>query len=135
MAALSLAIVTPEADVLSVEADEVVVPGTNGELGFLPGHVPLITGLRAGVLTLIRGGKKTFYAVSTGFAEVEGDRVSVLTDSAEEAAAVDVGRAKKALAEAEEQVKTLSPDDVAYFDARRRLERATARIEAASRRT
>lgn len=132
--ALKLAIVTPESDVLQIECDEVVVPGSNGEIGFMPGHVPLITGLRPGVLTLIKGGKKTFYAVSSGFAEIENDVVTVLTDSAEEASALDVARAKKALAEAEEKMKTLGPEDEGYAETRRRIDRASARIDAASRR-
>jgi F-type H+-transporting ATPase subunit epsilon len=133
--AIKLAIVTPEADILQIECDEVVVPGTKGEIGILPGHVPLITGLRPGVLTLIKGGKRTHYAVSNGFAEVEADTVTVLTDSAEEASTVDVARAKKALAEAEELMKTTSPEDATYLETRRRMDRANARIDAAARRS
>jgi F-type H+-transporting ATPase subunit epsilon len=132
--AIKLAIVTPEADILQIECDEVIVPGINGELGLLPGHVPLISALRAGVLTLIKAGKRTYYAVSTGFVEVENDVVTVLTDSAEEASSLDLARAKKALAEAEEKLKTLSPDDSGYADMKRKADRATARIDAASRR-
>lgn len=132
--ALKLAIVTPDADVLQVECDEVVVPGTNGELGILPGHVPLITGLRPGVLMIVKGGKKTFYAVSYGFAEVENDVVTVLTDSSEEASTIDAARAKKALSEAEAKMQTMSPDDNGYSELKRRAERATARIDAAARR-
>ncbi len=132
--ALKLAIVTPEADVLQIECDEVVVPGVNGELGILPGHVPLITGLRPGVLMIVKGGKKTFYAVSYGFAEVESDVVTVLTDSSEEASSIDAARAKKALNEAETKLQTLSPDDPSYHETKRRADRATARIDAAARR-
>src|SRR5256885_17224126 len=100
--ALKLAIVTPDAEVLAIEADEVVLPGASGEVGLLPGHIPLITALHPGVLTVIRQSKKTYYATSTGFAEIEGSQVTVLTDSCEEASAIDAGRAKKALQEAEE---------------------------------
>jgi F-type H+-transporting ATPase subunit epsilon len=132
--ALKLSVVTPDADVLQIEADEVVVPGVNGEIGFLPGHVPTITGLRAGVLTIVRGGKKTFYAVSAGFAEIESDVLTILTEAAEDASLVDVARAKKSLAEAEERLKELAPDDPAHADAWRRIERANARIETATRR-
>jgi F-type H+-transporting ATPase subunit epsilon len=131
---LQLAIVTPDADILQIECDEVVVPGTKGEIGFMPGHVALITGLRPGVLMLLKGGKRIYYAISNGFAEIENDTVTVLTDSAEEATAIDVARAKKALADAEEQMKTLGPEDVAYAEVRRRMERSSARIDAASRR-
>src|SRR5437763_424026 len=86
--ALKLAIVTPEAE-LGLDADEVVVPGSNGEVGILPGHIPLITALHPGVLIVIRGGKKSIYATSTGFAEVEGSQVTLLTDSCEEARPFD----------------------------------------------
>ena len=132
--AIKLSIVTPDADVLSIECDEVVIPGVNGEIGILPGHVPLITGLRPGVLTITKAGRRSYYAVSSGFAEVEGDQVSVLTDSAEEATAIDAARAKKALGEAEEKLKALSPDDPAYVEHRRRADRAAARIDASQRR-
>jgi F-type H+-transporting ATPase subunit epsilon len=132
--ALKLAIVTPEAEVLAIEADEVVVPGANGEVGFLPGHVPLITALQPGVLTVIRANKKTYYATSTGFAEIEGPQVTVLTDSCEEAAQVDVARAKKALQDAEDKLKTLSPEEPSWVEQKRRADRAAARINAAERR-
>jgi F-type H+-transporting ATPase subunit epsilon len=56
---LKLAIVTPDAEALNVEADEVAAPGEAGELGILPSHVPLISALRPSVLTVIRGGKRT----------------------------------------------------------------------------
>jgi F-type H+-transporting ATPase subunit epsilon len=132
--AIKLSIVTPDADVLSIECDEVVVPGVNGEIGILPGHVPLITALRPGVLTITKAGRRSYYAVSSGFAEVEGDHVSVLTDAAEESASIDAARAKKALGEAEEKLKALSPDDPAYVEQRRRADRAAARIDASQRR-
>lgn len=131
---LRLSIVTPEADVLSMECDEVIVPGVNGELGLLPGHIPLVTALKPGVLTLLRGGKRVYYAVSTGFAEIAEDQVTILTDSSEESAALDVARARKALSEAEEKLKALGPDDDAYGEQRRRADRAAARLDAAARR-
>src|SRR5437016_3669304 len=116
--ALKLTIVTPDAEVLAIEADEVVVPGSNGEVGFLPGHTPLITALHPGVLTVAFGGKKAFYATSTGFAEIEGTQVTVLTDACEEAGTIDAGRARKALQEAEEKLKTLSPDEPSWVEER-----------------
>ena len=76
------------------------MPGSNGEIGFLPGHVAMITGLRPGVLTWIRGGKKSYLAVGAGFAEVESDVVSVMTELAEEASAIDVQGARSTLGEA-----------------------------------
>src|SRR5918996_386856 len=99
--ALKLAIVTPEKEALAIECDEVIAPGVNGEIGLLPGHVPLITALRPGVLTVIKGGRKLYYAVSSGFAEVDQDQVTVLTASCEPATEIDVERARKALSDAE----------------------------------
>jgi F-type H+-transporting ATPase subunit epsilon len=131
---LKLAIVTPEEQVVQEEVDEVVAPGVNGEIGLLSGHVPIVTALRPGVLTLIKSGRRSFYAVSTGFAEIEGDQVTVLTDSCEEAANVDVQRARRALTEAQDGLKTLSPDEPAYYEQRRRADRAQARLDAAQRR-
>lgn len=131
---MKLAIVTPEEQALSVDADEVVAPGENGELGILPGHIPLISALRPGVLTVVRGGKRTYYAVSSGFVEIEAEQVSVLTDSCEEASTIDRERAKRAFADAEEKLKTLGPDDPGYLEQRRRAERAQARLDAVARR-
>lgn len=131
---LSLAIVTPEEQVLAIEADEVVAPGANGEVGFLPGHVPLITALHPGVLTVIRGGKRTYYAVSTGFAEIENDKVTVLTDACEESSNIDLAAAHRALHEAEDKLKALAPDEPSYAEQKRRLDQAGARIDAAQRR-
>lgn len=131
---LKLSIVTPSADVLNVECEEVVVPGEAGEIGLLPSHIRLVTALKPGVLTLIRGGKRTHFAVSTGYAEVESDAVTVLTDSCEESSAVDVDRARRALTEAEEKLRTLGSDDTSYTEQERRAARARARIDASQRR-
>jgi F-type H+-transporting ATPase subunit epsilon len=132
--ALKLAIVTPEEQVVDQEVDEVVAPGANGEIGLLPGHVPIITALKPGVLTLIKNAKRTHFAVSTGYAEVEGETITVLTDSCEEAGTIDVQRAKRALGEALEKLKALSPDEPTYVEQKRRSDRAQARIDAAERR-
>src|SRR5262245_10637304 len=104
---IKLAIVTPEKDVLDIECDQVVAPGVNGEIGLLPGHVALITALRPGVLTVVNGGRKNYYAVSSGFAEVDNDKVTVLTAACEPASAIDVERARKALSDAEGKLEKL----------------------------
>ncbi|MBK6684171.1 MAG: F0F1 ATP synthase subunit epsilon [Deltaproteobacteria bacterium] len=131
---LKLAIVTPEHEALQVECTEVVAPGVRGEIGFLPGHVPLITALAPGVLTVFQGNKKTYYAVSTGYAEIERDSVTILTDSCEEASKIDQERAKKAFAEAEGKLQAVGPDDPTYAEMFRRLARARARLDALARR-
>lgn len=131
---IKLAIVTPDAEALAIECDEVVAPGVNGEIGLLAGHVPLITALRPGVLSVVTGNKKQHYAVSTGFAEIEADTVTILTDSCEAAESVDVDRAKRALLDAEAKLSDLSAEQQGYAATRDRLARARARIDAAARR-
>ncbi len=129
--ALHLSVVTPERKVVETEADEVELPGALGYLGILPGHAPLITLLGTGVLTIHRAGSSTAYAVSAGFAEVSGDRVSVLADSAEAPAEIDAASAERDRAKAEEEMKSAGADTLDAI--RSRFELAQARI-AVSRR-
>jgi F-type H+-transporting ATPase subunit epsilon len=77
-----LEIVTPEKRVLSESVDSVVLPGSEGELGILPSHIPLVTALSPGELSYSQSGKTEHFAIGTGFVEVTGERVSVLTDMA-----------------------------------------------------
>ena len=80
--ALALEIVTPEQRVLSVQADEVRLPGSEGGFGVRPGHTPLVAALKAGELVYLTGGAPHRYAVGEGFAEVSDDRVRVLVEEA-----------------------------------------------------
>ena len=128
--ALQLLVVTPERRVLEAEADEVELPGAQGYVGILPGHAPLITLLGAGVLTYRRGGSFASYAVSSGFAEVSDDRVSVLADSAEGTGQVDAAAAERDRAKAEEDLKTAGVDTLDAI--RARFELAQARLTVAS---
>lgn len=129
---LDLTIVTPDAEALSLQCEEVAAPGINGEIGFLSGHVPVVTALCPGLLTVIAEGKKSYYAVSTGFAELEGEKLTVLTEDCEAAPKVDVERAKQDAEKAEKALADLGEDDADYPVYRRRLERAQARLLAAS---
>jgi F-type H+-transporting ATPase subunit epsilon len=129
--ALQLLVVTPERRVLETEADEVELPGAQGYVGILPGHAPLITLLRTGVLTYRRGGSSAAYAVSAGFAEVSGDRVSVLADSAESAGEIDAASAERDRARAEEEMKTTGAQTLE--DIRARFDLASARLSVARR--
>lgn len=79
---LHLEIVTPEARVYSDTIDTVVIPTVEGEVGILPGHIPLLTQVENGELRVTKGSETLFLAVSGGFAEVEGDRVQVLAEHA-----------------------------------------------------
>ncbi len=129
--ALQLLVVTPERKAVEAEADEVELPGAEGYLGILPGHTPLITLLKPGVLSFRRTGRSEAFAVSSGFAEVSSDRVSVLVDSAERGTEVDTAAAERERSKAEEEMKTAGVDTLEPI--RARLELAEARLSAARR--
>ena len=115
---LQLDIVTPEKRVLSEQVDSVVLPGSEGELGILPSHVPLVTALKPGELVYSLGGKTEHFAVGTGFVEVTGERVSVLTDMAASEHDIDEKAVEEALARAQERLAGLSHDESAEEVAR-----------------
>jgi F-type H+-transporting ATPase subunit epsilon len=129
--ALQLVVVTPERKAVETEADEVELPGSEGYLGILPGHTPLITLLKPGVLSFKRAGRSQAFAVSSGFAEIALDRVSVLVDSAEAGSEIDASAAERERAKAEEEMKTAGADTLEPI--RARFELAEARIRAARR--
>ena len=129
--ALQLLVVTPERKVVEAEADEVELPGAEGYLGILPGHTPLITLLRTGVLSFKQGGRSQAFAVSAGFAEIANDRVNVLADSAEGSGEIDVPAAERDRSAAEEEMKTAGVVTLPAIQAR--FELADARIHAAKR--
>jgi len=93
---IHLEIVTPERRMVSEVADEVVLPGSEGSLGVLPGHTPLLTTLGIGELMYRRGGDRRYLAIAWGFAEVLPDRVSILAEIAERAEGIDRERAAAA---------------------------------------
>jgi len=102
---LTLEIVTPEARVYSDTIDTVVIPTTSGEIGILPGHIPLLTQVAAGALRVTKDGISQLLAVSGGFAQIAGDTVSVLAQSAIEAEKIDEQAAETAMKRAEEELR------------------------------
>jgi len=104
--ALTLEIVTPEARIYSDTIDTVVIPTTEGEIGILPGHIPLLTRIADGELRVSKGGVESHLAVGGGFAQIEGDTVSVLAEQAITAEKIDEGVVEAALKRAEEQLKS-----------------------------
>ncbi len=102
MATIKLEIVTPEAKIFSDDVDMVTLTGTEGEMGILPQHMPLMTQLVAGEIIAQKGKDTIFLAVGDGFVQVTGDRVAILTDMAIEADDIDEAKAEEArrLAEA-----------------------------------
>ena len=129
--ALQLLVVTPERKVVETEAEEIQLPGAQGYLGILPGHTPLITLLKTGVLSYRGSGSSGAFAVSSGFAEISDDRVSVLADSAQAAGEIDAAAAEKERARAEEEMKTAGVETL--DEIRGRFELAAARLAVARR--
>jgi F-type H+-transporting ATPase subunit epsilon len=101
MATIKLEIVTPEAKTFSEDVDMVTLTGTEGEMGILPQHMPLMTGLVAGEIIARKGGQNIYLAVGDGFVQVTGDRVAILTDMAVRAENIDEARAEEARQRAE----------------------------------
>jgi F-type H+-transporting ATPase subunit epsilon len=102
---LRLEIVTPEATTYSEDVDMVVLPGSEGELGVYPRHVPLLTTLKPGELRIFKSGHVTSLAIGEGFVEIKTDAVSVLTDMALESEKIDEAAAEAAVARAQAAMK------------------------------
>jgi F-type H+-transporting ATPase subunit epsilon len=102
---LTLEIVTPQAAVYRDTIDSVVIPTVEGEIGILPGHVPLLTIVAAGELRVHQAGKTLALVVGGGFAQVSGDKVSVLAENAIEEEKIDEHAVETALQRAEEALK------------------------------
>jgi F-type H+-transporting ATPase subunit epsilon len=100
-ATLKLEIVTPEAKVYSEDVEMVTLPGIEGEMGIFPMHVPILTQIVSGELTVRKDGHDSFLAVGEGFAEITGDHVAILTDMAIPADAIDERKAEEARQRAE----------------------------------
>jgi len=130
-ATLQLDVVTPTRLVVSERVTEVVAPGSEGYFGVLPDHIPFITTLKAGVLTYWTGKEEHHLAVARGYAEVRGDRLSILADAAEAAEEIDVARAERARERAERRLEEWASgsDSVDIARAQAALRRALARLE------
>jgi len=127
-----VSIVTAEQTLLETEAVSLTVPGIAGYLGILADHAPLVTALVPGILTLreSEGGSASVFAVSNGFLEVARNQVSVMVDSCEPAADIDVTRAEKALERAKERLAHREDEKVDVTRAEAAMARAKARLMA-----
>jgi F-type H+-transporting ATPase subunit epsilon len=125
-----LEIVTPSRLLVKDAAEEAQIPGLSGYLGILPGHAPLITELAVGVITYKSNGAAQTLSVAWGFAEVLPDKVTILAEAAERPQEIDVARAEKAKARAEDRLKSNSTD-VDYDRAEDALQRAETRLNVA----
>jgi F-type H+-transporting ATPase subunit epsilon len=136
MPKLTVEIVTAERRVVTDEADMVVAPATEGTIGILPRHAPLLTALNPGVMVLKKGGDEELLAVSGGFLQVNDNRVLVLADTAERAEEVDEQRAAEARAQAETALREAAsrPGSIQSDAARAALHRSLARLTVVQRR-
>ncbi len=113
---LTLEIVTPEAKVYSDTIDSVVVPTVEGEIGVLPGHIPLLTQVADGELRVTKGASTQLLAVSGGFAEIEGDCVRVLAEHAVDEAKIDENAVEAAMKRAEQELKDAKNIDPQQYE-------------------
>jgi F-type H+-transporting ATPase subunit epsilon len=129
-----LEIVTPEKMVFSGMVEQVTIPGSEGQFGVLKGHTPLLSFVDIGELNLIKEGKRHYYAINTGYAEVASNKVTLLVETAEPADAIDKERAHKAMERAQAELSKLPPGSTEDYDKlKAALMRAIARINAANR--
>ncbi|MBN9388369.1 MAG: F0F1 ATP synthase subunit epsilon [Chloroflexi bacterium] len=132
---LNLQVVTAERILINEDVDSLVAPGSDGELGILPRHAPLLSGLKPGELRYRRGGEENFLAIGGGFIEVLNNKVIVLADSAERSEEIDLERAESARRTAEQTLANrgqLSVEQLAAAEAA--LRRAMVRLDIGTRR-
>ena len=128
MKTVKVNIVTPDGPVYDAEVTMVITKTTSGEIGVLPGHIPMVAPLTVGAVKLKKeGGQTELVAVSGGFIEVRPDNISILAPSAEVAASIDLARAKEALKRAEQRLQS-KRDNVDFNRAELALKRAINRI-------
>jgi F-type H+-transporting ATPase subunit epsilon len=101
MATLKLEIVTPEAKTYSDDVEMVTIPGVEGEMGIYPQHVPLVTQILPGEVTVRKSDREFFLAVGEGFVEITANRVAIMTDMAITAENIDEAKAEEARRRAE----------------------------------
>ncbi|MCC5790129.1 MAG: ATP synthase F1 subunit epsilon [Opitutales bacterium] len=108
---LHLEIVTPHGKAYESPVDQVILPTKQGEVGLLPGHLPLLTQVDAGELRVLKKGKTEYLAVSSGFAQVMQDKISVLTESAIDVEEIDPTVVEQAMAKAQAELKEAADVD------------------------
>ncbi len=131
---LLLEIVTPERLAYSDMVDSVVLPGSEGELGVLPHHAPLVSMLGVGELRIRKGGVEESFAIAGGFLQVRPDKVVVMAETADMASEIDLEKAQQARLEAERALEEVSGEPADLARARAQLQTALLRIRVAERR-
>ena len=113
---LTLEIVTPEAKVYSDTIDSVVIPTVEGEIGILPGHIPLITQMESGELRVTKGAVTQWLVVGNGFAQIDGDTVRVLAENAITEEKIDEHAVEDAMKRAEQELKVAKDMDPQQYE-------------------
>jgi len=131
---IQLEIVTPERLAYSDAVDAVVLPGSEGELGVLPHHAPLVTRLGVGELRIRKGTEEESFAIVGGFLQVRPDKVVVMAETADMASEIDLEKANEARREAEKALETGFVEGADLAAARASLQQALLRIRVAERR-
>ncbi|RDI41587.1 F0F1 ATP synthase subunit epsilon [Falsibacillus pallidus] len=127
MKTIKVSIVTPDGPVYESDVEMVSTKAQSGELGVLPGHIPMVAPLQIGAVRLKKAGKTELVAVSGGFLEVRPTQVTILAQTAETAGSIDIERAKEAKARAEQRLSG-NKSDVDVKRAELALRRSTNRI-------
>jgi F-type H+-transporting ATPase subunit epsilon len=128
---LNLEVATPSRLVVAETVDEVVIPGSQGYFGVLPGHAPLLATLGVGELMYRKGTSQMHLALTGGFAEVRNDKVIVLAENAERPDEIDRERAQRARERAERRLTGRDASDVDFARAQASLARALIRLQVA----
>lgn len=131
---IELEIVTPERLAYQGTVDSVTLPGSEGELGVLPHHAPLVSMLGVGELRFKRGGQEESFAIAGGFVQVRPDKVVVMAETADLAGEIDLERAQEARREAERALESGFHEAADLSAARAALQTALLRIRVAERR-
>jgi F-type H+-transporting ATPase subunit epsilon len=129
---LQLQIVSADRLLVNEQVDEVEIPGSEGYLGVLPGHTPLLATLQVGELWYRQGQEKHYLAIAFGFVEVQPDGVTILAQIAEPAQEIDPARAEAAKKRAEERLSKPTTD-MDFERARMAMLKALVRLQVASR--
>jgi F-type H+-transporting ATPase subunit epsilon len=125
---LQLNIVTPERSMVTDKVNQVNIPGSEGDLGILYDHAPILTTMRPGQLSYEKDSETVYLVVSGGYLEVTDNRVTVLAETAEFLSEIDRDRAEKSKTEAE-SLLTNAQTEEEFRDAQLKLFRAIARLE------
>jgi F-type H+-transporting ATPase subunit epsilon len=131
---IELEIVTPERLAYSDTVDSVVLPGSEGEIGVLPHHAPLVSMLGVGELRIRKGGVEESFAIVGGFLQVRPDKVVVMAETADMASEIDLETAQEARREAERALESGFQEGADLSAARAALQQALLRIRVAERR-